>query len=72
MTYSRAGMWGHANYFAKNSSYSNNYAFNATGNGTRQIFFAKVLVGKSCLLSPDTSLNRPPIIPGTKIAYDSI
>ena len=35
MTYSRAGMWGNANYFAKNSSYSNSYAFTATGNGTR-------------------------------------
>ena len=27
MTYSSEGMWGHANYFAKNSSYSNAYAF---------------------------------------------
>lgn len=26
MRYSRDGMWGHANYFAVNSSYSNAYA----------------------------------------------
>ena len=35
MTFTRAGMWGYANYFAKNSSYSNSYAFNGTGNGTK-------------------------------------
>ena len=45
MTYSRAGMWGHANYFAKNSSYSDAYAFTATGNGARVMFNAKVLIG---------------------------
>ena len=45
MRYSNEGMWGFANYFAKNSSYSNNYAFTATGNGTRQMFCAKVLIG---------------------------
>ena len=26
-TYSKAGMWGFANYFAKNSAYSDNYAY---------------------------------------------
>ena len=72
MTYTRAGMWGHANYFAKNSSYSNNYAFNATGNETRQMFCAKVLIGKSCLLGPDSTLKKPPMIPGTQILYDSV
>jgi hypothetical protein len=35
LRYSNQGMWGFANYFAKNSSYSNKYAFTATGNGTR-------------------------------------
>jgi hypothetical protein len=35
MSYSQAGMWGYANYFAKNSLYSNNYAYTATVNGTR-------------------------------------
>ena len=33
MAYSRGGMWGSANYFAKNSSYSNNYA-HPIGDGT--------------------------------------
>ena len=35
MTYSKAGLWGHANYFAKDASYSDQYAFTATGNGTK-------------------------------------
>lgn len=34
MRYSRAGMWGYALYFAKNSAYSNNYAF-TTESGTK-------------------------------------
>ena len=72
MSYSRAGMWGHANYFAKNSSYSNSYAFNGTGNGTRQMFCAKVLIGKPCVQGPDNTLKRPPMIPGASIPYDSV
>jgi hypothetical protein len=64
-TYSRDGMWGHANYFAMNSKYSNDYAFTATGNGTKQMFCAKVLIGKSCVLGPDQSIQRPPLIAGT-------
>jgi hypothetical protein len=31
MSYSREGMWGHANYFAKNASYSHNYRFKIPG-----------------------------------------
>jgi hypothetical protein len=65
MTYSRAGMWGHANYFAKNSSYSNGYAFTATGDGTKQMFCAKVLIGRPCVQGPDQALRRPPLIPGS-------
>jgi hypothetical protein len=34
MTYSNQGMWGHANYFAKNSSYSHGYSYSVPG-GTR-------------------------------------
>ena len=72
MRFSNAGMWGFANYFAKNSSYSNNYAFKDTGNGTRQIFCARVLIGKASLLGPDQNLKRPPLIQGTDVMYDSV
>lgn len=65
MAYSKAGMWGYANYFAKNSSYSNNYAYKVDGNGTRQMLCAKVIIGKSCILEPNRDLKRPPMIPGT-------
>jgi hypothetical protein len=35
MKFSREGMWGLANYFAKKSSYSNNYAYSGEGDGKR-------------------------------------
>jgi hypothetical protein len=72
MRFSKAGMWGFANYFAMNSSYSNHYAFKDTANGTRQIFCAKVLIGKTSLLGPDQNLKIPPLIQGTDLMYDSV
>ena len=72
MRFSKAGMWGLANYFAKNASYSNYYAFKDTTNGTRQLFCAKVLIGKASVLGPDQNLKRPPPIPGTYTMYDSV
>jgi hypothetical protein len=72
MRFSNAGMWGFANYFAKAAAYSNNYAYKDTGNGTRQIFCAKVLIGKASVLGPDQNLKRPPLIPGTDTMYDSV
>ena len=38
-------MWGKANYFALNSSYSNNYAFKYE-DGSRKMFMALVTLGK--------------------------
>jgi hypothetical protein len=36
MRYCNTGsMWGYANYFAKNSAYSNNYAYKNSENGTK-------------------------------------
>jgi len=72
MRFSNAGMWGYANYFAKNASYSNNYAYKDPANDTRQIFVAKVLIGKTCLLGPDNNLKIPPLIQGTEMMYDSV
>jgi hypothetical protein len=56
-------MWGYANYFAKNSAYSNNYAYKNTVNDTKEMFCAKVLIGKTILLKRDRNLKRPPINP---------
>jgi len=73
MRYSNAGMWGHANYFAKNASYSNSYA-HTTASGSKQMFVAKVIIGKPAVLNPTGTLKMPPMIPGTNpsIPYDSV
>ncbi len=73
MTYAKEGMWGIANYFAVNSSYSNGYA-HSLSNQSRQMFIAKVIVGNPAVLDPDRSLRRPPIIPESNPPklYDSV
>ena len=53
MLHSEGGMWGKAIYFAQNSSYSHAYRYRNVANGTRQIFFARVLVGQSIALPAD-------------------
>ena len=47
MRFSAKGMWGEANYFAVNASYSNSYAHSNGIAGQRQMFLAKVLTGDS-------------------------
>lgn len=71
MRFSNQGMWGVACYFAMNSAYSNSYAFRAP-NGERQMFQAKVNVGKYIEMQPDRNLKMPPAIPGTNKMYDSV
>ena len=60
MRYSSEGMWGQANYFAENASYSNSYAYELT-DGSREILLAKVLTGDSCKCASDRSLRLPPL-----------
>jgi hypothetical protein len=62
MRYGRDGMWGVANYFAVNASYSDRYAYNS-GNG-RQMFLVKVLTGDTYTCVPQ-SLRMPPPKPST-------
>ena len=71
INYSADGMWGRAIYFAVNSSYSNNYCFNA-GGGIKQMFMASVLLGKYETRQSDSSIREPGLIPGTQIKYDSV
>jgi hypothetical protein len=52
-------MWGKANYFALNSSYSNNYAFKDE-DGSRKMFMALVTLGKDIKMQPDRNLRQPP------------
>ena len=75
MRYSTSGMWGPGVYFAKNASYSNNYA-NVTSNNLRRIFFARVCVGDAHLCASDPSLRMPPLRPNqpahSRERFDSV
>jgi Poly(ADP-ribose) polymerase catalytic domain len=59
INYSNEGMWGRANYFAKNSSYSNNYAYKYA-DGSRKMFMALVTLGKEIKMQSDKTLRQPP------------
>ncbi len=58
MRFSKEGMWGRANYFAVNASYSSKYAF-STPDGCKEIFLAKVLTGESYSSAPNSKLCKP-------------
>ena len=58
------GMWGLANYFAVNASYSNSYAYTRSY-GSREMFMVKVLTGDSYRCDSNRSLRMPPEKPGT-------
>ena len=63
MRFCQSGMWGLANYFAVNASYSHNYSY-TSGNG-RQMFLVKVLTGDTYNCPSDSSLRMPPVKPST-------
>ena len=72
LNFSNEGMWGKANYFAYNSSYSNAYA-SVLPTGQRQMFMANVIIGNTIVMQPDKTLKTPPMIPRTnQIPYDSV
>ena len=71
MRYSAPGMWGYANYFAKNASYSHAYSHQLQ-DGRRQMFVANVLIGISAVLLPDQNLKFPPMNDATQKPYDSV
>ena len=77
MRYSAQGMWGMANYFAMNASYSHNYAHVNTATGKREMFLVKVLTGDSYRCAPNHSLRMPPHKPSTgcgqlRTKYDTV
>ena len=57
---SAQGMWGQANYFAVNASYSHGYAHTAP-DGSREMFLVKVLTGDSYDCPSNSSLRKPPM-----------
>ena len=59
MRYSSPGMWGLANYFAANASYSDRYAYSRAG-GYKEMFMVKVLTGDSYSSPSNQSLRMPP------------
>ena len=76
MRYSKPGMWGEANYFAVNSSYSDSgYSYKIPNSHSKQIFIAKVLIGDSVKVMPNNpSLTKPPTGQknGKSFQYDSV
>ena len=73
MRFSREGMWGTGLYFAQKASYSDFYAYKLTDKAeTKQMFFAKVLIGKYKYLESDKNIKMPPINEETKQRYDSV
>ncbi|CDW84031.1 UNKNOWN [Stylonychia lemnae] len=71
MRYSNEGMWGKANYFAQNASYSHGYRHKIQ-NRTYQMFFARVTVGQNIKLESDTTLKMPPMNGNQSKRYDSV
>ena len=70
MRFSAQGMWGRANYFAVDASYSHSYAF--TSSGYCEIFLARVLTGYSCETKPDSTLRLPPSMPSSAAVYHDV
>ena len=79
MRYSAAGMWGQANYFAVNASYSHGYA-HPTNDGYREMFLVKVLTGDAYDCPSTPSLRKPPMkaagtsgeVSFTQVQYDTV
>ena len=77
MRFSASGMWGQANYFAVNASYSDSYAHQGicskVQRQTKQMFLAKVLTGITYECASDSKLRMPPekpsFVPATRASY---
>lgn len=67
-------LWGKGTYFAVNANYCDSRFAFTTSKGTKQLFVARVLTGRSIKISkPNRTLKEPPRMPdsGTD-AYDSV
>ena len=76
MRYCDSGMWGKANYFAVNATYSDNYAHTCI-TGRKKMFLVSVLTGESYECQPDSRLRMPPEKQSTtsaeiQLRYDTV
>ena len=77
MRFCSSGMWGLANYFAVNASYSHAYS-HKNDLGHREMFLVKVITGDSYSSLPDRSLRMPPLKTNTsqlklsQVRYDTV
>ena len=76
MRFCSSGMWGVANYFAVNASYSHAYS-HKNDLGQREMFLVKVITGDSYSSPPDHSLRMPPLKKNTGqsnllVRYDTV
>ena len=68
---SESNMWGKGIYFAKNASYSNNYAHH-TGM-SKQLLFVRLLVGDAIEMNSDKTLKHPPTKQdGSELRFDTV
>ena len=74
MKYWRKGLWGRGVYFAQKLEYSHGYAHTlpSPNNNVKQVFLAKVLVGKAYECRNDSNIKMPPKDKKTNLKYDSI
>ncbi|XP_065187779.1 uncharacterized protein LOC135818335 isoform X3 [Sycon ciliatum] len=80
LRFSSEGLWGKANYFATDASYSHNYSYCL--NGQRQMFLAQVVTGDSYTCPHDQETRKftmPPVNPGAtsaslgdQVRYDTV
>ena len=77
MRFCSEGMWGQANYFAVNASYSHDYS-HINASGQREMFLVRVITGDCYHSQPDGSLRMPPPLKGSsklglaQVRYDSV
>ncbi len=60
MRFCTSGMWGQANYFAVNASYSHNYC-HTNSDGEREMFLVNVITGDTYNCKSDRTLRMPPL-----------
>ena len=67
-------LWGKGTYFAVNANYCDSRFAFQTGMGTKQVFVARVLTGRSInILRPNRTLKEPPKIPNSDTdTYDTV
>ena len=63
--HSREGMWGRANYFALNASFSESYQYTQPQTNLKMMLQVKLMAGNVAHLPPNSSLTMPPVLPSS-------